>query len=124
MLRNDLVVENFHSTSQIILRLQDRLCRVFLRQQLVLLPIEIAAVAIGIHIRQLQQAFASNHPLGHCVPLRNLRLRMTHIGGRHQPRLRTRQCLEEICPVGALICITHDIKSRTEWSDSSRHPGR
>jgi len=67
LLHNELAIENLHSTRQIILWLQNRPGRISLRQQFVFLPVEIAVIALGIHISKLQQTFASHHTMSHSI---------------------------------------------------------
>ena len=52
---DDLVFHDLHTAQQIVFRLKDGLPRIFCRQAFIVLPVKIAAVAIGVHVGQLEK---------------------------------------------------------------------
>src|SRR5271167_79592 len=62
-----LVLQNLHSTQQVIPWLKDSLLRIFFGQRFVVLPVEIAAVPGCVHIGKLEQAFLSHSPLANRI---------------------------------------------------------
>lgn len=144
VLGDDLVVEDLDPAFQVVLGLQDGLCRIFARQFAILFPIEIAVVALCVFVGQLQQAFTPHGPATHFVDLCDFRLGMTNasrgieVGFGSSQRLKEGNsttparvqalckwqyplCTVEVRPEDALVGVVHVVEVRTKPANAVRH---
>src|ERR1700722_5301406 len=107
VLDDGLVDQDFHSTLEIVLRLENGFGRIVRLKRTVHLPIEIAAVTLLVGVRKLQQSFTADDYSA-------FRLVVTDAGIRIQSGFSTGKRLEEVGPKCAFICCAHVVKSRAE----------
>ena len=124
VLIDELVLEDLHSAKKITVRLQDGLGRIVLGEFLVLLPIEVAAVALRIHVGQLEQALLARDAVSDLVFHSDIRLGVAHVCSGLEASLSSGKRLEEVGPIGALVDFPHRIKSRAQGLDRARHSRR
>lgn len=103
MLIDQLVSKNLHPTLKVVFWLKNCFAWIVFRQLPVAVPIEVAAVTIGILIGQLKESLAAHHAMTDAIDHCDFRLRVSHIRSCPQTRFCTRQRLKEIGPVRALV---------------------
>ena len=114
MLGDQLIVQNVDAALKVVIRLENCLFGIVLRQRLVFLPVEVASIALTVHIRELQQALLASDAVCHRVDDSDLWIAVAHIGCWFESGLGSRQSLKEVCPESAAIHFAHLFETRTE----------
>jgi hypothetical protein len=113
VLDDGLVEQNFHSTFEIVLRLEDAFGWIVGLQQTVHSPTEIAAITLVVCVSKLQQSFTAH---GDCA----FWLSVTDAGVRVQAGLSACKRLEEVRPKCAFVGFARFVKS---WAESTHAAG-
>lgn len=102
---DELVFHDADSAAQIVFGLQDGLAGIVHGEGFVMIPVEIAAIAVGVFIGELKEAFTADHAMADFIGHGYFRLGVANVGGGFEAGLCTGESLEEICPKGALVGV-------------------
>ncbi len=114
MLGDQLIVQNVNAALKVVIRLENCLFGIVLRQRLVFLPVEVASVALAVHICELKQALLARDVVCHRVDDSDLWIAVAHSRSWLQPGLGSRQSLKEVGPECTAIDLAHLFEARTE----------
>ena len=99
----DLVAENADAAAEIVGRVEDGAAGVLLRETTVVLPVEVAAVEIGVLVGELEKALLLDGLVGDLVELVDGGLGVVDDDGLVEAGFGAGEGLEEVGPEGALI---------------------
>ena len=103
MLADDLVFDDVYAAAEIVGGFEDGSARIFSREAAIVLPVEVAVVAVAVVIGELQQAFLADRKMGDRVGAGDGGLGMADLDGGIETGLSTGQGLKEVGPEGALV---------------------